>query len=262
MSRAAPAPLLSGAHNFRAVRPYKTADGRMLRANNIYRSGELSRLSDTDLGIIAGLNIHLVCDLRTGREQSEFVSRWPEAPAHVKLDLPDRHESDSGPHKIFELIASHQGEAGGVLAMDMLYRRKPKAFARSLQILFQTILGGNGLPLLVHCHAGKDRTGFVVAMLLAAAGVNREDIIEDYIISSHYFLAEKEVLALATWAKRSFGQEIHPASARPMVDTRLDYIEAALQEIDAGWGSVDGYLRDAVGLTGLDREAVQNLLTS
>ncbi|MDE8347929.1 MAG: tyrosine-protein phosphatase [Acidocella sp.] len=260
MNRAAPAPLLSGAHNFRAVQPYKTADGRMLRAGIIYRSGELSRLSDADLEIIAGLNIRLVCDLRTGREQSEFVSRWPVAPLPLKLDLPDRHDSDAGPHKIFELIASHPGETGGLLAMDMLYRRKPKAFARSLQILFQTILGGNGLPLLVHCHAGKDRTGFVVAMLLAAAGVTRNDIIEDYIATSNYFLAEKEALALASWAKRSFGQEINPAAARPMVATRQDYIEAALQEIDTGWGSVDGYLRDAVGLTGHDREAVQNLL--
>ncbi|HQT38475.1 MAG TPA: tyrosine-protein phosphatase [Acidocella sp.] len=262
MGQLTPAPLLTGAKNFRAVRSYQAANGRILRSHIIYRSGELSRLSEADLEIIAGLNIRLVCDLRTGREQSEFVSRWPDAPAHVKLDLPDRNESDAGPHKIFELIAKHPGEAGGLLAMDMLYRRKPKAFARSLQILFKTILSGEGLPLLVHCHAGKDRTGFVVAMLLAAAGVSRADIIEDYVTTAHYFPAEKEALALAAWAKRSFGHDINTESARPMVDTRQDYIEAALHEIDQGWGNVDGYLRDAVGLTPSERDAVQNLLTS
>ncbi|OYV33403.1 MAG: hypothetical protein B7Z80_24140 [Rhodospirillales bacterium 20-64-7] len=261
MNQLIPASLLTGAKNFRAVRPYPAAKGRMLRANLIYRSGDLSRLSEADLEIIAGLHIRLVCDLRTGREQSEFVSRWPDAPAHVKLDLPDRNESDAGPHKIFELIAKHPGEAGGLLAMDMLYRRKPKAFARSLQVLFKTILSGEGLPLLVHCHAGKDRTGFVVAMLLAAAGVSRTDIIDDYITTAHYFLADKEALALAAWAKRSFGHDIHNESARPMVDTRQAYIEAALHEIDQGWGDINGYLHDAVGLTEADRDTVQNLLT-
>ena len=262
MTSVLPQPLLTGARNFRAVRAYPAANARTLRPNLIYRSGELSRLSEADLEIITRLHIRLVCDLRTGREQSEFISRWPDAPAHVKLDLPDRNESDAGPHKIFELIAKHPGAAGGLLAMDMLYRRKPKAFARSLQLLFKTILSGDHLPLLVHCHAGKDRTGFVVAMLLAAAGVSRADIIDDYVTTAHYFQAEQEALALAAWAKRSFGHHINTESARPMVDTRRDYIEAALHEIDQGWGGTDGYLRDAVGLTEHDRAAVQNLLTA
>jgi len=243
--------LLAGARNFRAVKPYETASGGKLRANTLFRSGELSRLSDADLEVIAGLNIRLICDLRTAREQSEFLSRWPDGTGHRHLVLADREESDAGPHKIFELIASHPGETGGLKAMDLLYRRKPFAFAKSLAVLFETILAGDALPLLIHCHAGKDRTGFMIAMLLAAAGVSEADIVDDYVTTTVFFPPESEARALAGWARKSFGREIEPASARPMVDARREYIEAAFEEIRAGWGSVEGYWRAA----GLDDEA-------
>ncbi len=249
------ASLLAGARNFRAVKPYTAANGGRLRANTLFRSGELSRLSDADLDFIAGLNIRLICDLRTTREQNEFVSRWPDGTGHRHLVLADRDESDAGPHKIFELIASHPGETGGLKAMDLLYRRKPRAFAKSLAVLFETILAGNALPLLIHCHAGKDRTGFMTAMLLAAVGVSEADIVDDYVTTAVFFHAETEARGLAGWARKSFGREIDPGSALPMVDARRAYIEAAFEEIRAGWGSVEGYLREA----GLDEAAETKL---
>lgn len=245
MNQAAPLSLLAGARNFRAVKPYETGNGGRLRENTLFRSGELSRLSDADIAVIAGLKIRLICDLRTTREQSEFLSRWPEGTGHRHLVLADRDESDAGPHKIFELIARHPGETGGLKAMDLLYRRKPRAFAKSLAVLFETILAGDALPLLIHCHAGKDRTGFIIAMLLAAAGVSEADIIDDYVTTAVFFPPESEARALAGWARRSFGHEIDPASALPMVDARRGYIEASFEEIRAGWGSVEGYLREA-----------------
>jgi protein-tyrosine phosphatase len=251
--------LLAGARNFRAVKPYAASDGRTLRANTLYRSGELSRLSQADLDIIAGLGIKLICDLRTDREQVEFVSRWPEGTGHRHLVLADRDESDAGPHKIFELMSRYPGESGGLQAMDLLYRRKPRAFAKSLGTLFATILAGDALPLLIHCHAGKDRTGFVVAMLLAAAGVSEADIIDDYVTTAVFFPVEEEARAVASWARKSFGHEIAPESARPLVDARRAYIEASLEEIHTGWGGVDDYLR-AAGLDDAAKVKLQALL--
>jgi protein-tyrosine phosphatase len=255
----APPGLLAGARNFRAVKAYRTADGRRLRANTLYRSGELSRLSDADLEIIAGLNIRLVCDLRTGRERSEFLSRWPAGAEFRYLDLPDREESGAGPHRIFELISRHPGEMGALKAMDMLYRSKPRAFANGLGSLFAAILEGDALPLLIHCHAGKDRTGFVMAMLLAAVGVSEADIIDDYVTTALNFPMESEARALAGWAKKSFGREIDTASAVAMADARRGYIEASFEEIFSGWGSVDAYLR-AAGLDDDARVKLQALL--
>lgn len=260
MKPKAPATLLEGAGNFRAVKPYRAVNGGILRPGTIYRSGELSQLTEADLAIIHSLNIRLICDLRTAREQTEYASRWPQAAIPVKLNLPDRDESDAGPHKIFELILKHPGEQGGRLAMDRLYRRKPRAFAGSLKLLFDTILQGDAVPLLLHCHAGKDRTGFMVAMLLTAIGISRDDVIDDYITTSQYFPIEREARALAGWAKRSFGHEIDPASARSMVDARRDYIEAAFDEITKAWGNTETYLYDAIGLTAPAQAKLAGLL--
>jgi protein-tyrosine phosphatase len=225
----------------------------------LYRSGELSRLSDADLDIIAGLGIKLICDLRTGREQSEFASRWPDGTGHKLLDVPDREESGAGPEKIFEMMARHPGEGGALQAMDRLYRSKPAAYANSLRVLFATILDGGALPLLVHCHAGKDRTGFVMAMLLAALGVARADIIDDYVTTARFFPVEEEARAVAGWARRSFGHEIAPESARPLADARREYIEASFAQIDERWGGTEAYLRGA-GLDDAARDRLRGLL--
>ncbi len=251
--------LLKGARNFRAVQSYKAADGRVLRANTIYRSGELSRLDAGDLAVIEDLHIKLVCDLRTAREQAEFASRWPDGHTPARLDLPDRGDHDAGPHKIFELVATYKGEAAALRAMDALYRRKPRAYFKSLLPLFETILAGDALPLLIHCHAGKDRTGFIIAMILAALGVGHEDIVEDYVTTVKYFLVAEEARGLAAWARRSFGQEIDPEAAAPMVDARRAYIEASFEEISKGWGDVETYLHEA-GLTEPKRARLQDLL--
>jgi protein-tyrosine phosphatase len=252
--------LLSGAANFRAVKPYKTADGRCLRENTIFRSGELSRLTDADLEIIAGLNIRLVCDLRTDREQADFFSRWPDHSFHKKLEMPGREHSDAGPQKIFELIAAHPGDSGAVQAMGTLYRRQPRTLAKSLQIMLETILAGDGLPVLIHCHAGKDRTGFITAMLLAAAGVGLPDIFEDYVTTAHYFQPEQESAYFVSWAKESYNVALDQAALRPLVDAREDYLETAFAEIRSGWGSVETYLREEAGLTSAARERLQDLL--
>ncbi len=251
--------LLKGARNFRAVQSYKGADGRVLRANMIYRSGELSRLDAEDLKVVEGLNIRLVCDLRTEPEQAEFVSRWPDAHTPMRLDLPDRGDQDAGQGHLFKLLTNTPGEAGALLAMEKLYRRKPRAYVKTLPLLFETLLAGDTLPVLVHCHAGKDRTGFVIAMLLAALGVSHDDIVEDYVTTAKYFAPACEATAMAAWAERSFGMSIEPAAAIPMVDARRDYIEASFAAIDEGFGGTDAYLH-AAGLDDEKRDRLRDLL--
>jgi len=254
-------PLLDGAQNFRAVQPYPAAGGR-LRARLVFRSGELSRLTPIDSQAVGNFNIRLVCDLRSSSEQAEFPTRWPAADGVAPrwLNIPDQDDSDAGPAKVFDLILSLPGDKGAAAAMNVLYRRKPRAFAASLARLFEAILQGDSLPVLIHCHAGKDRTGFVTAMLLAALGVAKMDIVDDYITTTRFMPVHRESLAIADWAKRSFNRNIDPDQAVPLVEARPEYIEAAFSQITTDWGSVDQYLTEATGLTQTAREKLQTLL--
>lgn len=243
----AAAPLLAGARNFRAVKPYEAADGRKLRAATLFRSGELSRLSAADLNTLAGLHIKLVCDLRSPREQGEYPSAWPvTAPRH--LILPDAARDDAGPEAIFRLIDTHEGERGAVLAMDRLYRRKPLIFAPALRALTGEILAGGALPLLIHCHAGKDRTGFIIAMLLAILGVSLADIMDDYETTARFFPEDKEISQITEWARRGYGHHLTVIKARPLVQSRPDYLAASFDEITRIHGGVEGYVAAALGL--------------
>jgi protein-tyrosine phosphatase len=252
--------LLGGAKNFRAVRPYEAAGGRRLKPDTIFRSGELSRLTDSDLATMRALNIRLVCDLRSDGEQAEYLSRWPDGHEYRQLDLPERDAAAASPDKIFAAINSLPGEDGAVLTMNRLYRRKPRAMAPSLAALFADILAGDAMASLVHCHAGKDRTGFVVAILLAALGVALADIHHDYALTSQFFEIEDEAPKTVAWAKRSFGFDISLEAARPLNQARPEYLAAALDEIDRSWGGMSRYLTEAVGLTDQQLKKLQDML--
>jgi protein-tyrosine phosphatase len=252
--------LLDGARNFRAVRPFRAADGRVLRENSLFRSGQLSGLSAADLGVLHGLGISLVCDLRRLSEQKKYVSRWPDGATHRQLDLPDPEDSNADPDEIFKLIASEPGEGGAVAAMTLLYRRKPGAYVDTLRSLFTAILAGDALPLLVHCHAGKDRTGFIVAMLLTAAGVSREDIFADYATTSEFFPVGPEIPRMIAFAKTAFGHDISPQAARPMTEARPQYLQTAFDEIAQNFGGVDAYLARHVGLSTAETARYRDLL--
>ncbi len=251
---------LKGAPNFRAVRPYPAAGGRHLRENIIFRSGELSRLNDADLAALAGLNLQLVCDLRSAQERADYVSRWPDGSRHRHIDLPDREQTNASPDKLFSLIARDPTQAGGIAAMRRLYRHKPAAFAANLKYLFSAILAGDALPMLVHCHAGKDRTGFIVAMLLSAAGVARTDVLDDYELTARFFVAETQMPGMQAWARAAYGRDLPDEAALPLIEARRDYLAASFAEIDEQFGGVEGYLKDAVGLTPADIAAFQALV--
>jgi protein-tyrosine phosphatase len=247
--------LLEGAPNFRDLGGYAVAGGGRILHGRVFRSEVLIHATDADLERIAGLGISLVLDLRLPDERRKERNRWPAGPAPETLVFDDRPAmADAQAAQWVRHLADGKLDAAG--AKDMMtgvYRRMPEALAGDVARLVERLAAPAPPPMLVHCMGGKDRTGFVCAMLLWGLGVPWDTIVADYLETGkrrppERFAAERLSARVDDLSPRA----LEVLTVMSGVDP--DYLEAAFATARAAFGSVDGYLEDRCGLTA-DRKA-------
>lgn len=254
--------LLESAPNFRDFGGHATTDGRCVRKSRLYRSELLLGLSPRDLQTLAALDIGLVCDLRSPAERARINNQWPaHSPAEIlALDI-DAEMSAVRPDRWAERLADPRFTVERAhLALCENYRRMPTSFARDLRALFQHLTERPQRAVLVHCAAGKDRTGFVVAMLLWALGVPRETILSDYLETNRRYSVDRLVNARAHFLPDLELTPTARAALNVLASVHLDFIEAALEATGNEFGSIEGYLEHACELTPARREALRGAL--
>jgi len=234
---------LQGTPNFRDFGGYRGADNRQVKWGFLFRSGQLSTLSDQDLDVLANLGLDLICDFRRLEEQQSDPSRLPQQSRPRVASLPIIPGSNS---RFFE---EAEADVGGRDAMfDFMVeinRDFAEGQAATYARMFQEILALDNARVLVHCAAGKDRTGFAAAIILLALGVPRETVMRDYMLTARFFHPEREVDRL----RRKYQMEhLEVESILPMLEVHEDYLARALQAIDQQYVSVDAYLLEALGL--------------
>jgi protein-tyrosine phosphatase len=246
---------MEGTPNFRDFGGYRTVDGRRVKWGYLFRSGQLSTLSDRDIDLLASLELDLICDFRRVEEQASDPSRLPgDRPPRI-ASLPIVPGSNS---RFFE-EAERQGQlAFGRQAMFDFMREINRDFADGQQLtyarMFREVLDLEDARFLVHCAAGKDRTGFAVALVLLALGVPSDVVMADYMLTGRYFLPEREMERL----QRKYGMEhIDPEAVLPMLEVHEDYLAQALASIEATYGDVDSYLEQALGVGTGEREELR-----
>jgi len=234
---------MQGTPNFRDFGGYPAADGRRVKWGYLFRSGQLSTLSDEDIDLLASLELDLVCDFRRRDEQQSDPSRLPrECPPRV-ASLPVVPGSNS---RFLEEAERHLGDRDAMFAFMVEINRdfaagQAPTFAR----MFREILELDDARFLVHCAAGKDRTGFAAALVLLALDVPRELVMQDYLLSGRYFKPEREMERL----RRKYGMDnLDAATIMPMLEVHRDYLERALSVIAHDYGSVEKYLEEVMGL--------------
>ena len=141
-------------------------------------------------------------------------------------------------------------------AMIALYVALPVAAAQQLPLLLTRLAKGRA-PALIHCTAGKDRTGFVVALLLAALGVPRAAIVEDYLQSSGRWTAT--VLDASQAMVRAYAGELPEAAVGALMSVDEAYLDASFGMIEERYGGVESYLL-AIGATTGELAALRNTL--
>ncbi len=228
---------LQNASNLRDLGGWPTGDGRRVRTGLVFRAPALVNLSEADEAEVAKLGLRTVCDFRGVRERAQ-------APVDLagarSLSLPIEPSVGAGLRDILRT-----GEASGALSPDELTGLLGDAYcAYALQshaqyrALFAAILAPGGLPLLMHCSAGKDRTGFGSALLLTALGVAWEHVLQDYLATNRLWRRET--------ASTLFN--LPPALQDVLLAAHAPMLAGAFAAIDREYGSIDRYFADALGL--------------
>jgi protein-tyrosine phosphatase len=207
-------------------------------------------MTDADLGRVTALGLDLVVDFRQDAERNREPSRWGAGPA-------PRTEALAIIPGSAEAFFGGEGKGGsleGTLAfLAFIYRDLALNQTAAYRRLFQLVLEIEDAAVLIHCAAGKDRTGFGSALLLSALGVSREDILEDYLLTGRLLDADKEMDHVLTIAPQLLRPPMTRETIRPLFEVRASYLEAAFRSLEEDSGSVEGYLEGRLGVGRTER---------
>jgi len=237
---------LSGATNFRDFGGYPTSDGRQVRWRHLYRSNKLSVLSTEDRKRLDSLGVHTVFDLRVRREREADPTCWSHGSLKVETYPPGLKRP------LIEMAQSHGGDEEGALAlMAEFYGSMPRTMAHVFGAVIRSVASG-ATPCIIHCSAGKDRTGMACALILTALGVPREIVVEDYVLTQSLRRPTSDMAgAIAAGEKeRAMSSRFTPAAIKLLMASSADYLGTALATMEEDYGSVETYIGEALGIDG------------
>jgi protein-tyrosine phosphatase len=249
---------LQGATNFRSLGGLPTRDGRKIRQNALLRADRLSGLTAQDWLALRAVGLGTICDLRSEKERklhpNSVAGHLQVNEVSLAVDNDLRANSD-----FMTWMAEDPTARGAERVMIGIYRRFPLVMGEKIRALIDLLLA-NRAPLLIHCTAGKDRTGFMISILLAAMGVDQCLIHDDYLLSRQWpgKLAHRPSLAHRL-------RRVVPAPAMDEVvdvvlDARLSFLNAAWEVIENQFGSVQQYLHREVGIDDSKLNELRNSL--
>ncbi|RDC59612.1 Protein-tyrosine-phosphatase [Alteripontixanthobacter maritimus] len=248
----------TGVHNFRDYGGYAAGAGGRVKRGLLYRSGQHSTASDADLAKVADAGLATVIDLRGPSERAANVCRRP-AGFDAQVLFHDGETSSRAPH---EAAGSGEFDAGVARQrMIALYDRMPTnpamvaMFSRYFEALAEQA-EGVAAPSLVHCFAGKDRTGVAAALLHRALGVHDDDAMADYLLTNdaptmHVLVDQASDGLRARWGGLS------DADLRVILSVEEAYLAQAYSRMTAESGSIDAYMEQVLGVDDTMREQLR-----
>jgi protein-tyrosine phosphatase len=224
--------LLSGASNFRDLGGYTAREGHSVRWRKLFRSDHLAALTQDDIVELSRHGLARVCDFRGEAERAPLLCAMPGLSVHF---LPIEPTVVQG---IEDLLAAghHLTPPDTVHLMQHTYQAFVHHNTTAYAAFFRLILE-NDAPLVFHCTAGKDRTGFAAALILLALGVPRDVVMQDYLLTNEFYRmpdASNSRLPLDVMQVLWRVQE--------------SFLNAALHVIDADYGGVRPYMETALGV--------------
>jgi protein-tyrosine phosphatase len=223
---------LDGTRNVRDVGGYPASNGRRMRWRTLLRSDELTRLPEDTRMALVDLGLRQVVDLRWPEELVRAPNTFAASPVVRYTSIP--------------LLADDPTPHAGLAGM---YRHVLDARAPQLAEVVHALLADNGLPAIIGCAAGKDRTGVTIALLLDLCGVPRDVIVDDYAVTAAYFASPVAEMGADDWRHGSI-----------VVESPPEFIDSALEHLDAMHGGARALLLGQ-GLTAAELDRLVARLT-
>ena len=244
---------LKSVPNFRDIGGYPTKDGYAIRWNQVYRSSALDNLSVEDSKHLEEIGIQLLCDVRTIEEYQSHPDKVPDSMTVMNF-------APASDDNVWIVLARLLFQAGFLenLLLDLYQRVMIEDNPQVIKGIFEQLADADNFPIVIHCAAGKDRTGITIALLLAFLGVADETILADYTLSNHYYdffkLATRKSLAqlrIMSLTESDFDYLLI-ADGRIMQDT-LNYVRDT-------YGSIESYLINHADISGGTLQAIRDNL--
>ena len=233
---------LDGPSNFRDLGGLPLADGGSTRFGLVFRADRLCTLSDADLRRLEAAGIRQVFDLRSEAEADEFPDRLPVGASYARLPMTSDEKFQA--RTVFERIVAGEIRSYGEAEMADGYLRILENFGSQFVRIAAQVASGE--PTVVHCTAGKDRTGVASMLLLDLAGVAATDIVADYALSSlrrpspqYDYTEARSMMPMLE------DHGLDPADFAPLWEARPAVMEATVEALHGRWGSAAGYLAEA-----------------
>ncbi|MFD6896116.1 tyrosine-protein phosphatase [Rhodococcus sp. NPDC060086] len=246
--------------NLRDIGGSASSFGGTIRTGVVFRSTDLSGVTDTDLDVLAALKITTVFDLRTVDERDQAPDRLPPGAKGVDLDvLADKDEGSIAAAMgdiAADPVQAARGFGGGRGEQFLLETYRDlvtlSSAQRSYRRMYLDIAMGD-VPALIHCTTGKDRTGWAAAALLMFAGATEEDVFGDYMLTNESLLPMFEEM-FVHFEKLGGDRSL----LVPLLGVERKYLEAAIDEALRRYGTIDEYFASGLGL---DDDSLQALRT-
>lgn len=248
-----------GAHNFRDIGGYKTTDGRRVKWGMIYRSDKLSELTPADEQYMERLGLARIVDFRSTAEREAEPDRIAPDSSIAIEPMPINVDGT-----IFDVIKA-KIESGDIHKdeMNQIMIDANRDLVEKYTIIYrpwaQSLLDEQRLPMMFHCTAGKDRTGFGAAIILLAVGVPMDTVMQDYLATNAYTAEHIDKMLLMIKVASLFQADTE--ALRPLMGVQAEFLQEAFKAIEEHYGSIDVYLEEGLGLDGEKRARLRELLT-
>jgi len=247
--------------NFRDFGGWETVDGAKVARGKLWRSASFSDASDADIVRLNDMKVRFLVDLRRPEERRHEPNKWPGEATRVFVNDEGAEGVALPPHLVALLQSDLSADSTRAYMMS-LYKEIP--FDPRLIRLYRDWFaeleeGGAGV---IHCAAGKDRTGIGCALTLLALGVDEETAFADYEFTNAAVDLEKRMPKIQARMEERLSRKLDSAALRPMLGVEVGYLRNAFDAMAARHGSVDAYMREVLGVDDRQRGILRERFTS